>query len=143
MNDLRETVNAIISRYQPVASQQKSLFVNEISAGACPISELETVNNFLNSLFYCIARCTEEGCIRVSAAMGGGIAELTITSNKDSSCYQLLNKMEHLRLLAKKIGGMLQIAGRNSQTSIVFSFINERNETQMPAFRSMANAGQI
>lgn len=135
---LRQTISKLVASYSPVAVEQQSFFLNSI-VSEIPVEEnAEIIHNLLNSLFYCVARSTSESCIRVSAACGSEVTEIVISTNSAPANYSFIRKFEHLKILAAKIGGMLEVTGRE-QTKIIFSFLNpiKQKPAVRPAFHEL------
>ena len=122
---LHQLISKLVSNYQAVAVIQKSFFMNEVSPGLLVATNQEALNNLLGSLFYLVARCSNEACISVYASVYDDRVALNIKDTSSSGNYGVLYEFQHLQLFARQIGGFLEINNyRNKETTISFNFEN-------------------
>jgi hypothetical protein len=125
--NLRQLIGKLIANYQPLAVTQKSFFINEVSPALLADTSREVLGNLLNSVFYFVARCCNEACISVYATTYDDRVAVNIKDTSDQASYGVLYEFQHLQLLAKQIGGFLEINNyRNKETIITFNFENQQ-----------------
>jgi hypothetical protein len=119
---LKQIINTLLLSYQPVAVRQNSFFVNEIPDDLLIETDKNVLITLLGSLFYVVARCSKDTCINISAK---GYSEVLLLYIKDSNSlnnYGILSSLQHLQLLADKLGGFFHLSGLDTKaTSIAFS----------------------
>ncbi|HVZ57869.1 MAG TPA: hypothetical protein VG870_14515 [Chitinophagaceae bacterium] len=124
---LRDLVFQLLESYQPIAVQQHSYFLNEIPADCTLHTDRNLLATLLGSIFYVMARCGQETCIRVSAQAFQNDIFLEVKDTGTSNSYPVLVGLQHLRLLAAKMGGHVDLSGhRENAATILFSFPNLR-----------------
>ena len=123
---LKEIISSLLLSYQPVAVRQNSFFVNEIPQELTVEADKNVLSTLLGSLLYVTARCSRDTCIRISAKAHENVLLLYV---KDANCtnnYSILSSLQHLQLLADKLGGFFHLSGQDSKaTSIAFSLPNK------------------
>jgi hypothetical protein len=123
--NLHQLIGKLISTYQPIAVSQKSFFVNEVSPTLIADTNQEVLANLLNSVVYFVARCCNEACISIYASTYDDRVAVNLKDTSNQSSYAVLYEFQHLQLLAKQIGGFLEINNyRNKETIITFNFEN-------------------
>ena len=124
---LKQIVSNLLLSYQPVAVKQNSFFVNEIPLGLSVEADKNVLVTMLGSLFYVTARCSKNTCIRVSAKVYDNVLLLYIKDSSSQNNYSILSDLQHLHLLADKLGGFFHLSGTDSKaTSIAFSLPNKQ-----------------
>jgi glucose-6-phosphate-specific signal transduction histidine kinase len=123
---LKQIINSLLLSYQPVAVKQNSFFVNEIPAEIAVETDKNTLITLLGSLFYVVARSSRNTCIRISARVYENVLLLYVKDNSSASNYNTISSLQHLQLLAEKLGGFFHLSGYDSKTtSIAFSLPNK------------------
>ncbi|MCW3118860.1 MAG: hypothetical protein JWM28_2942 [Chitinophagaceae bacterium] len=119
---LKEIISSLLLSYQPVAVRQNSFFVNEIPHEITVEADKNTLNTLLGSLFYVMARCSKDTCIRVSAKANENVLLLYVKDSNTLNNYSILASLQHLQMLAEKLGGFFHLSGKDSKaTSVAFS----------------------
>jgi len=138
--NLEQLINRLLSSYQPVAVNQKSFFINEVSPDLFVATDQEVLCTLLGSLFYIVARCSSDTSITISATAYEDITVLHITDSRVNN-YAVLYKFQHLQMLSEKIGGFLDISNqRNKQTIISYSFRSKSEIKEQAVIREMIRA---
>ena len=123
---LKQIINFLLLSYQPVAVKQNSFFVNEITPEVIVETDKEVLITLLGSLFYIMARCSRNTCIRISAKVYDHAMLLYVKDSNSANNYSVLSNLQHLQLLAEKLGGIFHLSGQdNKTTSIAFSLPNK------------------
>lgn len=123
---LKQVISNLLLSYQPVAVKQNSFFVNEIPGELTVEADKNVLVTMLGSLFYMTARCSKDTCIRISASMYENVLMLYVKDGSASNNYSILSSLQHLQMLAEKLGGFFHLSGQNSKaTSIAFSLPNK------------------
>lgn len=126
-NTLKQLVKKLVANYQPVAVSQNSFFINEVPEHLLLYADKQVLATLLGSLFYITARCGKNTCIKISAKRYHDVLLLHVIDTSTHNSYSILSELQHLQILAEKIGGFLDITSRrNKQTTISFSFMNRK-----------------
>ena len=135
---LRQIVHKLLINYQPIAVKQKSFFVNDVPEGLTVVTDANTLSSLLGSLLCMTARLCRDTCIKISAKAYHDVVLMHIKDTSTFNSYAVLSELQHLQLLAGKIGGYVELTSqRKKETTIAFSFINnprhqyllDRNDT--------------
>jgi len=119
---VKQVINSLLLSYQPVAVKQNSFFINEIPEELMIETDKNLLITLLGSLFYVIARCSNDTCIHVSAKGYDEVLLLYIKDSNSLNNYSVLASLQHLQLLADKLGGFFHLSGQDAKTtSIAFS----------------------
>ena len=139
--NLKQLIGQLIHSYQPVAVQQHSFFVNNISTELYTGTDPDTLNAMLGSLLYIIARCSKDSCILIDAIPHGNTMELSLKDNNAVNNYAVLYEFQHLKLLAQRLNGFLNINNlQNKETVISFSFDNRYEHSETGILRELKRA---
>ena len=123
--NLKQLIAQLINAYQPVAVQQHSFFVNDISPEVSASTDADALSAMMGSLLYIIARCSRDSCLTVHACNQADITTITLKDNNAVNNYAVLYEFQHLKMLAQSLKGFLEIITiRNKETFISFSFEN-------------------
>jgi hypothetical protein len=120
---LHDLVTQLLNSYQPVAVQRHSYFVNDIPADCSIQADRDVLATLLGSIFYIMARCGQETCIRISAQALQNDVYLEVKDTCTNNSYPVLLGLKHVQMLATKIGGHVDLSGyRENAATILFSF---------------------
>ena len=123
--NLKQLIAQLIIAYQPVAVQQHSFFVNDISPELSAVTDTDALSTMMGSLFYIIARCSKDSCLAIRACNQADTTTITLKDNNAVNNYAVLYEFQHLKMLAQPLKGYLEINTiRNKETFISFSFEN-------------------
>ena len=123
--DLHQLIDRLLISYQPVATHQKSFFINQVPRDFLIDTDQEILCTLLGSLFYIIARRSRDTSIIIAASAYDDVTVLQIKDTNSLNNYAVLYEFQHLKMLSEKIGGFLDISNcRNKETIISFSFAN-------------------
>ena len=125
---LLQLTKQLLANYQPVAVKQNSFFINDVPSHLPLYADRQILETLLGSLFYLTARCGRDTCIKVTAKAYHDVLLLHIVDTSTFNSYAILSQLQHLQILAEKIGGFLDITSRrNKFTTISFSFMNRKD----------------
>lgn len=137
---LNQLVKKLIEFYQPVAVNQNSFFVNEVPQNILLKVDWKILATILGSILYIIARCGKNTCIRISAKRNNDLLVMHVKDNNSFNSYAVLSKLIHLQMLARKIGGVLDVTSiHKSEITISFSFSNKKNSRSFKGHYSIAS----
>ena len=123
---LQQITRRLLASYQPVAVKQRSFFINDVPPGLTVEADMNTLTTLLGSLFYMIGRLCRDTCIKISAKSYHDVILMHIKDTSTFNSYAILSELQHLQLLAEKIGGYVELTSqRKKETTIAFSFINK------------------
>ncbi len=126
---LQQILRQLLANYQPVAVKQKSFFINDVPAGLTITTDTNTLSTLLGSLLYMTARLCRDTCIKISAKAYHDVVLVHIKDTSTFNSYAILSELQHLQLLAGKIGGYVELTSqRKKETTIAFSFINNSGQ---------------
>ncbi|MBL7762693.1 MAG: HAMP domain-containing histidine kinase [Chitinophagaceae bacterium] len=127
---LKQLVKKLVATYQPIAVNQNSFFINEVPEHLLLHADKQVLSTLLGSLLYLTARCGKNTCIKISAKRYHDVLLLHVVDTCTENSYSILTELQHLKILAEKIGGFLDITSRrNKQTTISFSFMNRKENS--------------
>lgn len=139
--DLRQLISCLLNSYQPVAANQKSFFRNDVRPALLIETDPDVLCTLLGSLLYIIARCSRDTSIIIDADSFEDTTFLQIKDNSGANNYEVLHEFQHLKMLSKKIGGLLDIStSRNKETTVSFSFINNAISMESVGTRQLQRA---
>ncbi|MCW3116501.1 MAG: hypothetical protein JWM28_583 [Chitinophagaceae bacterium] len=133
--NLQQMITPLLTSYQTVAEKQKSSFINAIPPDLCIETDTEALSTLMSSLLYIVARCSKDSAITVDAGAHGDLAMLTIKDNCNTNNYGVLHEFQHVKLLSKKIDGLLDINRGKTETTISLSFINNADRQVVKELR--------
>ncbi len=122
---LQQITRRLLASYQPVAVKQRSFFINDVPPGLTVEADTDTLSTLLGSIFYITGRLCRNTCIKISAKAYHDVILMHIKDTSTFNSYAILSELQHLQLLAGKIGGYVEVTSqRKKETTIAFSFIN-------------------
>ncbi|MCW3117434.1 MAG: hypothetical protein JWM28_1516 [Chitinophagaceae bacterium] len=122
---LKQLTDQLIIACQPAAQKQNSYFINNVPAGLKIGIDKEGLATLLGSMFYIMASCSRDTCIKISAENYHDMVMLRVKDSSTFNSYAVGSKRQHLQQLAEKIGGSLTITSEQpKETTITFSFNN-------------------
>ena len=119
---LKQLIKQLLVSYQPVAVKKHSFFVNDISDELSVHTDKDILCTLLGSLLYVTARLSRNNCIHISAAKSRGEVILYVKDATAIHNYAVLSGLQHLQLLADKLGGMVWMPQGNKPADILCSF---------------------
>ena len=138
--NLQQLITRLLISYQPVAVNQKSFFINEVSPDLFIATDREVLSTLLGSLFYVVARCSRDTSITIKATGYENVTVVHIKDSGGSGNYSVLHKFQHLQMLSEKIGGFLDISNQRDKQTISFSFRNNTEFNQTASVIEMKRA---
>lgn len=123
MNNLKKLTGGLISSFLPVASRNRSFFVNNIPDQLEVEHNKEWITSVINGLLKAVVNHARETCIQLSARKYGETVVLEIQESGCISTYAMACGLQDVQSMAEKIGGSLSISIRKpTSTMIAFSF---------------------
>lgn len=119
---LKPIISQLLLSYQQVAVKQHSFFVNDTPGELVVAADKNILCTLLGSVLYLAARCSRNSCIRIYAETSNGKVVLCVKDSATFNSYAVLAGLQHLQLLADKLGGVISIPAEKNAPGIIFSF---------------------
>ena len=123
MNTLKKLTGGLISSFLPLATRNRSFFVNNIPDQLVIEYNREWISTVISGLLKAVVNHARETCIQLSARKQGETIVLEIQESGCISTYAMACGLQDVQSMATKLGGTLSISIRKStSTMIAFSF---------------------
>src|SRR4051812_30384583 len=125
MNTLSQLVARLANNFMPIATRNRSFFINDVPQDMCVDHNREWISSVISGLLSAVVLHARDTCIRLSARKYGHVVVLEIQESGCISTYAMACGLQEVQSLAKKVGGSLNISiQRPASTRIAFSFPN-------------------
>ncbi|UAY51392.1 hypothetical protein [Ferruginibacter albus] len=124
-HNLHRLVSKILQSYLPIATDKKTLLVNDIDEKIVANINGTHLSGVIDSIINMLIINSENNCIWLTAKRFHDVVLIHAKNNKPFDVYLNKREIEKLQDIAQKAGGCISINVHTiGNTTIVFSFVN-------------------
>jgi hypothetical protein len=123
---LRHLTSQITNSFSPVATRNKSVFINDIPDNLYLQADRELVTSVLSGLVSAVVRNAKESRIRLSAKIYSNVVLVHVKDYNSLNHSRVESGLQELQPLAEKMGGSVGVTSqRHNIATYAFSFPNQ------------------